>query len=130
MSFALGKHEKLKSRKLIEKLFSEGKSVKKFPLRLIFLEIDHDSEAQLQVSFSVPKRNFKKAVDRNRIKRLLRESYRLKKKDLGMDFDKSCIFMITFIGKKEPTFDEIEQKTEKILKMFANELKNKTDEKN
>ena len=77
MRFTFRKHEKLKSRKLIGKLFEEGKSVKKFPLRLVYLQTEHTSDSKIQAGFSVPKRNFKRAVDRNRIKRLMREAYRL-----------------------------------------------------
>ena len=78
MRLTLSKEEKLKSRKLIEKLFIEGDSLKEYPLRLKYLKI-RDENNSVKVAFSVPKRNFKLAVDRNRIKRLLRESYRKNK---------------------------------------------------
>ena len=110
MKHTFGKQEKLKSRKLIGKLFEEGKSIKKFPIRLIYLQTEHTSDILLQASFSVPKRNFKKAVDRNRIKRLLREAYRLEKQALFTSIKAPYVFMITFIGKKEPTYLELEQK--------------------
>ena len=56
MRFTLGKEEKLKSRKQIERLFLEGQSVKEFPLRLKFLKTDYDLKFPFQVAFSVPKR--------------------------------------------------------------------------
>jgi len=128
MKHTFGKQEKLKSRKLIGKLFEEGKSVKKFPIRLIYLQTEHTSDFPMQASFSVPKRNFKKAVDRNRIKRLLREAYRLEKQVLYNSIKTPYVFMITFIGKKEPTYLELKQKIQETLALFIKEVKNETDE--
>ena len=88
-----------KSRKLIEQLFTEGKSVKNFPLRMVFLQVPHTSTFPIQAAFSVPKRNFKRAVDRNRIKRLLRETYRLQKEIVYTKLDKPTICMISYIGR-------------------------------
>ena len=76
MKFTLGKQERLKSRKLIEKLYKNGESVKAFPLRMVYLQTAHTSKFPAQVGVSVAKRNFKKAPDRNRLKRLMRETYR------------------------------------------------------
>ena len=79
-----GKAEKLKSRKLVEELFARGKSVHLFPIRISykFLAAQADEKVTMQAGVSVSKRNFKRAVDRNRIKRLLREAYRLQKQEL------------------------------------------------
>ena len=71
------KNEKLKSSKTNENLFLNGKKHIQFPLKIIYLETSESENNK--VAFSVPKRNFKKAVERNRIKRLLREIYRLNK---------------------------------------------------
>ena len=78
------KAEKLKSRKAVEELFARGKSLNVFPIRISykFLPLPADEKTVLQVGVSVSKRNFKRAVDRNRIKRLLRETYRLQKREL------------------------------------------------
>ncbi|MGI9569386.1 MAG: ribonuclease P protein component, partial [Desulfobulbia bacterium] len=76
MQNTFGKEEKLKSKKVIERLFEEGKRIKSFPLQLVFLKIDHQGESPFKVGFSVPKRQIKLAVDRNRIKRVIKEAYR------------------------------------------------------
>ncbi len=128
MRFTFGKREKLKSRKLIGKLFTEGKSVKKFPVRLVYLQTTHTSNFPIQASFSVPKRNFKRAVDRNRIKRLLREAYRHEKNSLYEELSKPYIFMFTFIGKKEPTYLEAQQKIQEVLALFKKAEKSLSDE--
>ena len=103
----LGKKERVKSKKLIGKLFEEGKSIKKYPFRLIFLIQDKNSLLKNQASFSVPKRNFKKAVDRNRIKRLIKEAYRLEQRKILQDYNLPFVIMITYLGKKEPIFSDV-----------------------
>jgi len=69
-----GKHEKLKSRKLIEEVFTKGQVVKAYPIRLHYLIHDNEEYSPLQAGVSVSKRNFKRAVDRNRVKRLLKRT--------------------------------------------------------
>ncbi|MBL4604884.1 MAG: ribonuclease P protein component [Flavobacteriaceae bacterium] len=128
MKDTLGKQERLKSRKLIQKLFEEGKSIKKFPVRFVYLQTEHISPFPVQASFSVPKRNFKKAVDRNRIKRLFREAYRLEKNKIYEELQKPYVFMVTFIGKKEPTFIELQQKIQEVLALFIQEEKKQSNE--
>tara|TARA_R110000787_G_scaffold6697_9_gene23293 strand:- start:12372 stop:12764 length:393 start_codon:yes stop_codon:yes gene_type:complete len=127
MKNTLGKQERLKSRKLIGRLFEEGESIKKFPFRLVYLKTEHTSKSPVQASFSVPKRNFKKAVDRNRIKRLLREAYRLEKAILNESTSLPYIFMITFIGKKEPIFSDVQEKIRELLTLFIEKQTLKED---
>jgi ribonuclease P protein component len=82
--FPLGKNERLKSRKQIEQLFREGKNFALSPFRIYYLisPLINSSPSNLQFGTSAPGKNFKRAVDRNRIKRLTREAYRLQKKQL------------------------------------------------
>ena len=80
MGLRFPKEEKLKSRKLIEQIFAEGESRKKFPVKVVF--IPQETLKTHQAAFSVPKRNFKLAATRNRIKRQMREAYRLQKKEV------------------------------------------------
>jgi ribonuclease P protein component len=78
--YSLGSTERLKSRKQIDSLFENGKKITVFPIRLIYrLEIGRSG---IKAGFTVSSKNFPRAVDRNRIKRLSRESYRLQKKEL------------------------------------------------
>ncbi len=126
MKFTLGKAERLKSRKLIERLFEEGSSLKVYPLKLVYLKTLHTSESPVQAGFSVPKRRFKKAVHRNRIKRLLKEAYRLEKHIVYEGVNDSYVFMITFIGKEEPTFVNVKKNMHKLLHVFVEELKRET----
>ncbi|WP_445749080.1 ribonuclease P protein component [Polaribacter sp.] len=121
MKLTLGKQERLKSRKLIEKLFTDGKSVKNFPLRMVFLQVQHTSTFPIQAAFSVPKRNFKRAVDRNRIKRLLRETYRLQKEIVYSKLEKPTVCMISYIGKDELPFDQLFFKMTNLLQLLIKE---------
>ena len=125
MNNTLGKTERLKSRKLIKKLFEEGISIKNYPFRLVYIAT---KTPPIKSSFSVPKRNFKKAVDRNRIKRLIKEAYRLEKKNLFKTLSFNCVFMITFLGKKEPTFSEAQKKIGELLKLFIETQTRKDNE--
>jgi len=119
----LGKEERLKSKKLIESLYAEGKSIKNFPLRLVYLQVEHTSNFPVQAGFSVPKRNFKSAVSRNRIKRLLKEAYRLQKTVVYSGVDKPYVFMISYIGKEELAYDVIYSKMNKLLQLFVEKIK-------
>jgi ribonuclease P protein component len=117
MKQTLGRKEKLKSKILIGKLFSEGKSVKKFPVKLVHLSLASSEENRVKVGFSVPKRSFKHAVDRNYLKRLLREAYR-KNKHLLEDENKNQAFMFIYLGRKKATLPELEKAIQKLLVTF------------
>ena len=76
--FSFKKGERLSGKKSITSLFKSGKSVMSYPLRILYNHAD-TGQFNAQVAISVPKRLFKKAVDRNILKRRIREAYRLKK---------------------------------------------------
>ena len=128
MRNTLGKQERLKSKKLIEKLYAEGDSVKTFPLRLMYVQTAHTSEFPCQVGVSVAKRNYKLAVDRNRLKRLMRETYRLQKQIVYNNLDKPYVFMISYIGREEIKYENLYLKMEKLLTLFIDKVKVKADE--
>lgn len=103
MSFTYPKHEKLKSKNTIDLLFSEGKSVAKYPLRLVYVENAEENAALIKMGVSVSKKYFKKAVDRNYFKRVLRETYRLNKHLLIDNLDKPHAFMV-FLSNERASF--------------------------
>ena len=110
--------EKLKSKKLIDQLFTEGNSISAYPLRLVFIETHFDDAVKLKVGVSVSKRNFKKAVDRNRIKRLLREVYRLNKSLYFNNITTQYAFMILYIGAEMPDFKSLDTKIKLLFEQF------------
>ena len=118
MNFRFPKTEKLKSKKQIEKLFEEGESLKVYPLRIRFLKVSEE-EKPLQVAFSVPKRNFKRAVDRIRIKRVLREIYRKNKRIVNQDIKSSYIVMFMFTDRQEWNYEDLEKKMISLLVKFS-----------
>lgn len=122
MKHTYSKIEKLKSKILIEKLFDEGKSVKIFPLRLIFLETEFNEPIKIKCGVSVGKRNFKNAVDRNRVKRLIREAYRLNKSAYFNNITTQYAFMILYIGNEKPTFEQTDKSMRKLLEKFIEGL--------
>ncbi|WP_372754083.1 ribonuclease P protein component [Mariniflexile sp.] len=126
MKFTFNKKEKLKSKKLIDQLFTEGKSISAFPLRLVYLPTTFSEAVQTKTGVSVSKRFFKTAVDRNRIKRLMRESYRLNKSVYFNNLTTSYAFMILYIGKDKPTLTQVETRMKLLFEKFS---KNISEEK-
>ena len=113
MNFHFPKSEKLKSRKTIELLFEEGKSVTKFPVKVFYLPIENNEKTQ--AGFAVPKRNFKNAVDRNRIKRQLREAYRLQKHLLKNKDGVNFALFFLYIGKEKLEYSSIEKAMRSLI---------------
>lgn len=116
------KTEKLKSKKTIETLFSEGKSVSKYPLRLVFVplvdEISENKNNNYKMGVSVSKKHFKHAVDRNYFKRVLRETYRLNKQMLIENLKNPTAFMFFYQSKDRLTYKEINEKTIQLFQKF------------
>jgi ribonuclease P protein component len=112
--FTLGKPQRLRSRKLIEKVFKEGKSFSVFPFRVYYLK----TFTPLQFGIGVSKKHFNKAVDRNRIKRLSREAYRLQKNSIQEKIkgkeDGLALFFI-YTGKELPSYSGVYEKMHVIL---------------
>ena len=118
MNFTYPNPEKLKSKTTIDALFSEGKSVSKYPLRLVYVENTEPNAEVIKMGVSVSKKYFKKAVDRNYFKRILRETYRLNKAILLDNNDKNYAFMFFYQTKERLSYAEIELKTKQLFQKF------------
>ncbi|MFT3703223.1 MAG: ribonuclease P protein component [Agriterribacter sp.] len=129
-TFTLNKAERLKSRKRIEQLFREGESFFLYPYKVQFqIQPAAQTTSLLQAGVSASTRNFKKAVDRNRIKRLTREAYRLQKFPLQQKLTeqkKEMILFLIYVGKELPDFMQVQEK----LGLILLRLIHKADEKN
>ncbi len=115
--YTFKKDEKLKSRKTIEQLFATGKSFSNFPFRILW-KFTEPTHPILQTGFAVSSKYFKKAVDRNRIKRLMREVYRLQKNELQDQLkqrQKHLAVFIIYVGNELPEYDLIFDKTTHAL---------------
>lgn len=110
------KADKLKSRKAIEEIFGRGKNFSNFPLKVFWMP--HNSSNLLQAGVGVSSRNFKRAVDRNRIKRMMREAYRLQKNTLHETLVQNNQHMSVFflyLGKELPAYELLLAKMENAL---------------
>lgn len=121
-NFSFSRTEKLKSKKLIDKLFIEGKSVSSYPIKLIYLRAELQFDTPIQAGVTVPKKNFKSAVKRNNIKRLMRESYRLNKDIVFSNSQGSFAFLFLYLGKQTPDFQTIEKGTKAVLHKFKKKI--------
>lgn len=110
--------EKLKRKTTIDQLFSEGRSVSKYPLRLVYVPIDLPEGEAIKMGVSVSKKYFKKAVDRNYFKRVLRETYRHNKSLLLDASGKKHAFMFFYQTKERLTYAEINAKTIALFEKF------------
>lgn len=117
------KEERLCSKKIIDKLFTEGESFLSFPVKIVFLETPVSSKFPVQAGFSVSKKSFKKAVQRNLIKRRMREAYRLNKYEMYQNIgDKQLTVFFIFIGKTISKYQTIETGIKKGLKKLVKEI--------
>lgn len=122
MRFSFGKKDKLKSKKIIDALFSEGKSVSAYPLRLVYLQSNFDASIKTKAGVSVSKRHFKKAVDRNLIKRLIREAYRLNRHGYFNNITTQYALMILYIGNEKPDMALINSAMDSLFDKFSKKI--------
>jgi len=119
MRFNYSKKDKLKSKKTITTLFSEGQSISCYPLRLIYLKTEFNDGSHIKTGVSVSKRYHKTAISRNRIKRLLREAYRLNKPLYLNNSSVSYAFMILYLSKDGTTFEAVNHSIQKLFQKFV-----------
>jgi ribonuclease P protein component len=126
--FTLSRYERLKSRKQIDLLFSQGTHLNIFPLRVSYISGKEARDEPLQFGVGVSGRWFKKAVDRNRVKRLVRESWRVQKnglKQILLEKQLNMIVFIVYTGRDLPEYDQIHASTARVienLSRIANEV--------
>jgi ribonuclease P protein component len=125
--YTFKKEERLCNKKLIEQLFHNGSSFLCYPFKASWLLVDEPaSTTPAQILFSVSKRRYKRAVDRNLIKRRLREAYRLHKQEHLYDLlntgDKKIVFSLGYIGKQIEDYQFIEKKMLKLLKQLGEQV--------
>jgi ribonuclease P protein component len=124
--YTFKKEERLCNKKLIEKLYHDGSSFLCYPFKASWLLVDEQAQAPVQILLSVSKKRYKRAVDRNLIKRRLREAYRLNKQQHLYDplasADKKIVFSLGYIGKEIEPYQLIEKKMLKLLKQLCGQV--------
>jgi ribonuclease P protein component len=128
-AFGYNKSEKLKSRKELDAIFGQGKSIGVFPIKLFYQLHQGAATANIKAGVGVSARHFKKAVQRNRIKRLLRECYRKEKQILyslleGKAYHLTVFFL--YVDKEMPAYEVLQAKMplamSKLLKQLQHEM--------
>lgn len=123
--YTFSKAERLSSKKDIEELFAKGSSFHTYPIRVKFFHTDRKTDHSVLIS--VPKRSFKRAVDRNLLKRRIREAYRLNKSQLGKH-NYSIHLALLYTGKEILDFNIIEKKLILCLQQIDSQLKPSDEE--
>ena len=119
------KQERLCGELRINKLFEQGKSFFVYPLRVCWMYLPDTEEAGVQIMVSVPKKKIRKAVHRNRARRLIKETYRLSKSSLqGEVQEKNGQLLLAFIwmSEKVPELKDLETKIHEALRILKNKI--------
>tara|TARA_B100000902_G_C27002605_1_gene760624 strand:- start:262 stop:657 length:396 start_codon:yes stop_codon:yes gene_type:complete len=122
-----GKDQKIKSVLVFDRVFAEGEKIKAFPILARHTTSSFDANVPFQVATTVSKRRFKKAVSRNRIKRLMREAWRLEKHRLETDWtkgDPQGALVLIYVGREIPTFENCADTIRKIVDVLLEKKAN------
>lgn len=133
MNESFGKEYKLCSQKIIKQIFEEKHTVKQFPFVLNYCFSQIPSDKSFQIVIAAPKRIFKKAHDRNRIKRLCRETVRKNKHILEeylVQTNKQLALFLVYTNKEEMEYEVLFKKTEQLFKKLIKDLGNLELQKN
>ncbi len=119
------KQERLCGRKEIDRLFDQGSAVSSLPVKLLFIPRTEDTTIPCKSMFVVPKKSFRKAHDRNKLKRRMREAFRLNKSGLYQQLaSKEQCFSLAFLytGKKEENYSKIELALKECLQKMNKKI--------
>ncbi len=125
MDQTFGKAYRLCSKKVMRAVFSEGKTVKKYPIKFVYLKTPLPTNKTFQIAIAVPKKKFKRAPDRNRIKRIIREIIRKNKhplEDFLKEHNQQLALFLIYFGQELLTYAEIEIKLVRLLDNLLQEL--------
>lgn len=117
--------ERIKSKLVLEKVYNEGLVLKSYPLKIKYLELDFKVGSNLQIVISVPKRIVKKAIARNRIRRQLKEIYRMNKAALlahYSDQKQGLALFLIYTGKEKYSFEHLEKKLKELISKLEENL--------
>ena len=128
-TYQFTKEERICSDRQIEKLFKEGASFINYPLRILWMETDEGVDVPVKILVSVSKRKVHNAVDRNKVKRLIRESYRLNKAvlyDRMAASGKCATIAFLWLSNEPGQFSRIAEKMHEALEKIARQIEKKT----
>jgi len=120
-----GKHEKLKGHKLINQLFAKGRSFAILPFKVFYTQPNEKLDSRVKAGMGVSKKYFRRAVHRNRVKRLMREVYRTEKKplyDFAEQQDKQLVLFILYIDKTLPDLNQLKNKMPFVIARLIKQL--------
>lgn len=126
MACTFGKEEKLCSRRLIDQLYAKGHRLMAFPYSVQWMAVEADERCQVMIV--APKRKFKHAVDRNRIRRLTRECYRLQKNSLLaflQQHDTAIVLSMVYIHNEIMPYDQLSRKMDRLLATLEKNISEK-----
>ena len=125
MDFTFKKEERLCSRRLIDQLYAEGHRLMAFPYSVQWMVVNGPQSTPAQVLIVAPKRKFKHAVDRNRVRRLTRECYRLRKPAFYEFLEKQgigIVFSMIYVHNEIMTYEQLGKKMDKLFELLEKEI--------
>ncbi len=123
MSQSFHKTERLKSKIIFDELIASGSTVKKHPFILIWKKLNVDQSFPIRIAFSVSKKRFPLAVDRNDMKRSIREAYRQKKSDIYANLNNNYAVLLIYTPKEKIKRDLLKNKLTLVFERFIDDVK-------
>ena len=123
MSQSFHKTERLKSKIIFDELLASGSTVKKYPFILVWKKLNSDQIYPIRIAFSVSKKRFPLAVDRNEMRRKIRETYRLKKSDIYANLKNNYAVLLIYTPKEKIKRDLLNNKLTLVFERFIDDVK-------